>query len=416
MAVGLAAVLVISLQSLAHAAPGDQSVLPSGLVILGAEPKPADELPEAAAQRLHEATELAEANPDDLAYPWYDPKDGAVVLDTVGATGASLASTFISTGVSQGKSLSRSRNATFSMSRLEGIKNDTIEISAATVPDGDAIFMTGPDAVNNRIIIYVSRTSDALFEVLAAKYGTAAIAIQHIPGSAADGDGRDNDTSPFYGGAKTVSPKGCTSGFSWRNGTAHMMLTAGHCAPSGGDLSTPSARIGYITPSSRENWNVGKGTVYLTGSSTYRGDLALSNVDSGKATSAVIYRGGPGSYSSAYVAEMWSRSPVAGDKYCVGGRVTGEKCGWTVYAKGYNFKWSTGEIARNMVRSYYRNDGVCTIGGDSGGPVYTVRSDGRVAAKGIHHGKATNSVTGCMNVFTDIWQAYYGLPGTLATG
>lgn len=96
-----------------------------------------------------------------------------------------------------------------------------------------------------------------------------------------------------------------------------------------------------------------------------------------------------------------SRRPARGDKYCVGGHVTGEKCNYTVYATGYTFEHSDGEIARNVVRSYYRGDGGCTQGGDSGGPVYTVRSDGEVAAKGIHHGSSKSWYWGCMNVFTD---------------
>jgi hypothetical protein len=54
----------------------------------------------------------------------------------------------------------------------------------------------------------------------------------------------------------------------------------------------------------------------------------------------------------------------------------------------------------------------CPTHGDSGGPVYRKRSDGTVYAVGIYSGSSP-IVIGCDAFFTDIWDAYYGLPGTL---
>ena len=53
--------------------------------------------------------------------------------------------------------------------------------------------------------------------------------------------------------------------------------------------------------------------------------------------------------------------------------------------------------------------------GDSGSGVYQKRSDGKVTAFGILSGSAP-LVLACHIFFTDIWDAYYGLPGTLKTG
>ncbi|WP_444951749.1 hypothetical protein [Micromonospora ureilytica] len=406
--------MTTALPAPAQAAPRTSIASPSGLAVTAwTDPAPPAAMPEAAAKLLHEAQELVQKNTADFAYPWYDRTTGTVRVDSTTGRGENLLAQFrgshrVAATPVQGLRVTRS------IAQLEQVKDEAIDPGAG-VPDRDAIFMTEPDAESNRINVYVNRLSEPLLQALAKRFGTDSIAIRYMAETTSTGDARNNDTSPFYGGAKTSTPSTCTTGFSWRNGSANMMLTAGHCAPGGGDLSTPSSVIGYVTPNSSENWNNGTGTVYLSGQTTYRGDVALSSVVSGKATSPYIYRGGPGSSSGAAVGEMWSRAPVSGDKYCVGGHVTGEKCNWTVYSTGINFKHSDGATARNVVRSFYRNDGVCTIGGDSGGPVYTVRSDGKVAAKGIHHGHSSNSVSGCMQVFTDIWQAYYGLPGSLAT-
>ena len=412
-ALGLTVALVLGVQQTARAEAQERTAPPTGLVVLdGPEDPPPAQIPDEAGQLLHKATEMVKDNSADLGYPWFDRSNGSVVIDSATARGNDLIAQF--RGSHRFVTPLRGRQVKNSFKSLEKIKNEAID---APIPDSDAVFMTGPDPDQNRIMIFISRKSDSLLEELAKRYGTEAIAVRYVPGVTSTGDGRDNDTSPFYGGAQISAPAGsCSTGFSWRNSGASMMLTAGHCTPSGGDISTPSEYIGYVSPGSRENWNKGTGTVYLSGQSTYRGDLALAAAASGKATSPLIYRGGPGSYSTAYVGEMWSRRPASGDKYCNGGYKTGEKCNWTVYATGYTFKHSDGEVARNVVRSFWRNDGVCAVGGDSGGPVYTVRSDGKVAAKGIHHGHSSSSVSGCMDVFTDIWEAYYGLPGNLATG
>ena len=96
-------------------------------------------------------------------------------------------------------------------------------------------------------------------------------------------------------------------------------------------------------------------------------------------------------------------------------------CGWTVSNVGINHTYSDGEVLRNAVQSSYKQ-GWCIRPGDSGGPVYTVRSDGKVAAKGLingagggggdYYGGATDP---CIMWFTDIYQAYYAFPGTIQT-
>jgi hypothetical protein len=115
---------------------------------------------------------------------------------------------------------------------------------------------------------------------------------------------------------------------------------------------------------------------------------------------------------------------VSGDQYCTGGSTKGEVCGWSQNwgAAGNWYYDGTGETARRVWHG--TKHGHCTAPGDSGGPVYTVRGDGGIAAKGIISGSSgfggsdwyTGSLESpCENVFTDIWDAYYGLPGYLQT-
>jgi hypothetical protein len=54
----------------------------------------------------------------------------------------------------------------------------------------------------------------------------------------------------------------------------------------------------------------------------------------------------------------------------------------------------------------------CPTHGDSGGPVYHKRSDGKVIAYGIFSGSAP-LLAACSVWMTDIWDAYVGLPGSL---
>jgi streptogrisin C len=140
--------------------------------------------------------------------------------------------------------------------------------------------------------------------------------------------------------------------------------------------------MGSVTSGTRENWNAGVGTVTVSGFSGYHGDGAIIAISSGKSSSGVIYRGAYNSSSYSSVLGMWSRRAQSGDQYCTGASYSGEICGWTVDAGQLNITYSTGEVARNIVRSRNKQ-GWCTRPGDSGGSIFTATSSG-VTAKGVH--------------------------------
>lgn len=281
------------------------------------------------------------------------------------------------------------------------------------------IWQSEVDPLGGSVILSVQTLTPQLAQAIVAAYGVDAVHVRISPQPDSMPASRPHDTSPYYGGDFLGTPTGtCKGGFQWSGST---MVSAGHCWPTGGNVSIDGSVIGTVTSGSRENWTNGTGTVYLTGSSVYRGDISLIALVSGKSVAGRIFRGDSSSSTSAAVGEMWSRSPVAGDQYCTGGSMSGEICGWVVNNVGINHTYTEGQVLRNAVQSSYK-EGWCVRPGASGGPVYTVRSDGKVAAKGIisgtgggggdYYGGATDP---CVMWFTDIYQPYYGFPGTLVT-
>jgi hypothetical protein len=379
-------------------------------------------LPEQAGLLLQRSRELERANPDDLSYSWFDEERGVVVVDATTAHGQSLAGQAVGWAAQLKASLHR-RTVKHSVKALEQIRTELATSARKTMPDHDAIWLVEPDYANNRLIVTIDRHSPALLEDLAKRYGAQAVAVRvdtNKPNFQPAVGGRYNDKNPFYGGAAFYMPSGgrCTTGFAWKvSSSQYAMLTAGHCAPTGGSISSWSgAYMGNVTSGANENWVSGYGTVPFTGQSANRGDLALIKLAAYNSTHSAIYRGSSTSVgSTSLVAEMWSRSPWYGDRYCVGGTSTGETCNWNVDRLGVDFYYNvTGETIRNAYSG--NNSGACIQNGDSGGSVFTVRSDGAVSAKGITSGLGNGPGPGsCTHVFSDIWDAYYGLPGVLHT-
>jgi hypothetical protein len=419
------AVMAGSLLAVPHRAGADPSPNrhASGLVILGPvtrQQPPAEVL----AVAYDDAVELARANPSDFGYPWIDKAGGRVVLTVSSLVGARLARGFLPRQAAALATVA-TRAGGRSWAHLEWIKDDATRLVEAGLPDADLIWVTESDTENNRILITVSEISDRLLEGLAKRYGTDSVAIRHDP-SADDRKlrttGRNDDWSPFYGGAHINLPTFCTSGFPWVSGSTQMMLTAAHCAPTGGLVNTPIQDMGSITSGSRENWSDSTGTTYYTGQSTYRGDVALIQMNSGRSAGTSIYVGPAGSGQSRTVREMWSRSPQHGDHYCTSGIASGELCGWVVDFVGVNVRVEfLGGWARHVTIG--SKLGWCARPGDSGAPVYTIRSDGGVAAKGILSGGSGGgsdyyggAADFCLTSFTDIWDPYHALPGVLKTG
>lgn len=367
-----------------------------------------------------DALRLADAYPDDLGYPYADRRSSTLILRSASPAGDHLLGTWSTSGMRVTLGLKevfveppsvahRVLRTTRSVRVIDQVR-DLRALPTIGVRNAGLVRASEPDFEHNRVTFSVVRLDDALLFDLAAKYGAGTVAVR------LDDVGqmylnRHNNTSPFKGGAQIIGPAGaCTSGFSWWNqGVANYMIIAGHCAPNGGNVITPAnggTYLGAVSPGLHENWNVGTGTVPFTYQSAYRGDLAAVTVSG--SIEASIYKGLASTETTAPVKEMWYRSPDYGDEYCSGGAATGELCSYIV----------TGiRVNRNIDGGYLQNategtrSGGCTGAGDSGGPIYTVRGDGGIAAKGVE--SSSNRSSNCVELFTDIWEAYYGLPGVL---
>jgi hypothetical protein len=423
-----AGAVALALATPAYAEPAP-TPLPGGLELVGALEEDPSPQSEAFLAAQDAALAQAKAEPDNYGYPYIDATAGKVILtatpagyDAAVASIASPVSPVDDWVVQVPRAVKMVKR---SFAQLEQIKEDITTLVDAGVPDAADIVEVEPDDSHNRLVITVTSLSQPLLTSLAARYGAQSIAIRHSPDyQSAGAENRDhNYPSSFYAGAKLVGPDTiCTTGFSWVSGSTAMMLTAGHCAANGGYVKTPDGvTMGLVDRDSRENWNSGVGTVKLTGQSVNRGDLALIQVEPGKTAPGRVFRGGVGSSSSAAVKEMWARAAKVGDTYCTGGFRTGELCGWKVVKTRANVKYTGNKWVRNITEG--RKQGECTSPGDSGGPIYTVRSDGGVSAKGIHSGGGGGgadhwggALDPCAEYFTDIREAYDGFPGILKTG
>jgi hypothetical protein len=413
----LMSVAILAAMGAADPSQSSESRHASGIMILRGEQAVPDALPEEVAQALDAAMSASAADPINFSYPFVNQKSRTVVATVATAAGQAQAEELHAT-VAQAADGALVGFAVQPVQHSRQFLDQLMDEVIGRQPEGVIVIASYPEPEHNRIVAEVAKIDDAFLYRLARSYGTAAIAVRLTEADAGMPASREADTSPFWGGADV---NGCTTGFAWHSGTTDMMVTAGHCFSSGGSASTPAQSMGSVRSGDEESWNSGTGTVYMTGQSTYRGDIALIRIYSGKYSAARIYRGGYNSSTNAPVAGKWSRGPASGDQYCTGGRASGEQCGWkVVWSATGNYTYNSGEVARRVWRGDKR--GWCIKAGDSGGPVYTVRSDGYVVAKGIISGATgfggSDAYAGlfdtpCRNIFTNIWDAYYGFPGDI---
>jgi hypothetical protein len=121
------------------------------------------------------AYRFAEANPDDLGYPWDDRGNFTLVVSAVTPRGRMLAKQWSGLGW---EVPIRIRTVTRSFAELEQIKHDLIDVARMRLPGSEDIRFTTGDSEHNRVILGVQRLTDEVAATIVARYGTDAVAVQ----------------------------------------------------------------------------------------------------------------------------------------------------------------------------------------------------------------------------------------------
>jgi hypothetical protein len=161
------------------AASPSSSVQATGILLVNVgEPVQARPSSEVVAQALSDAMVLAEANGDDLGYPWLDPATGELVLSVVTPHGRELAG---AAGITVPH---RTRDVLHGVAELRRIQDDVTFLRSRGVSGSELIYATIPDHRDNRALIVISATSTSLLEYLAAHYPADALAVEVDPAGA----------------------------------------------------------------------------------------------------------------------------------------------------------------------------------------------------------------------------------------
>jgi hypothetical protein len=127
------------------------------------------------ANAFSDAMELAEANGDDLGYPWVDPATDELVLSAVTPRGRDLIE---AAGITV---THRIRDVAHGAAELRRIQDDATFLNAQGVAGAELIYLTIPDFRDNRALIVISSMSRPLLDYLAEHYPADALAIQIDP-------------------------------------------------------------------------------------------------------------------------------------------------------------------------------------------------------------------------------------------
>lgn len=224
-------------------------------------------------------------------------------------------------------------------------------------------FGVGTAADSNGLVVDYAG-GDAAFEA-AVKAAAAPVEVRFDPAGAPQPTSCLNrfncSENPMRGGLE-FTPAGCTTGFiATHNATGFRgAITAGHCTSVNDDINHGGADLGRVTHQSSTT-----------------ADVSFIKFEEPFRTGArnIIYRSGADP-QWAITQSSGSTNYTLGQTQChVGAGSFSEQCG------GVSRNWYSYYDGGHLYEALYRFD-ACVVGGDSGGPTYTL---GRTAA-GITHG------------------------------
>jgi hypothetical protein len=177
--------------------------------------------------------------------------------------------------------------------------------------------------------------------------------------------GRQADVAPHNGGAMMVRPqKICSTGFTVLAGNEGRLLSAAHCDTTG-----------------NQSWDNGEGQELTPGGGAVSVALSVDSmlINPNGGTSGFIYVDGYNSSTRRAVAGTLTNNE--GELVATGGANSGEHNGLVIINDAY--PGTCNGYACTLIVAEADPGDTAAVEGDSGGPVYHTRSDGRVDAKGI---------------------------------
>lgn len=175
------------------------------------------------------------------------------------------------------------------------------------------------------------------------------------------------DTEPFAGGiALSRNASGghwCTSAFAIRQGNAEFLMTAEHCYQVGAPVHQGGGYHLDNVVSVHPNFDAAS-----IRTDTWSGVYVLNE-----------------DIWNNYRSAQWTRN---GMNICQSGYTSNQICDLTVTADNTTWNYGDGIIRHGAIAC--RPSGPGARGGDSGGPVYSFRSDGLLDSRGIVSGTAGN--------------------------
>ncbi|MFI6847415.1 S1 family peptidase [Kitasatospora sp. NBC_00085] len=179
---------------------------------------------------------------------------------------------------------------------------------------------------------------------------------------------RGEDSSPWWGGSGLQTPGGtiCSSGFGvTRSDGTPLLTTAYHC----GDGTF-------------HNWY----NFAFVGSTQMQDRLDVDDIEgiyTGNAVGNAVYEG-PWNQSNdnARYVSGWGHNNV-GDLICQSAANSGTHCGIKIDKTDYSFLGNNGVWRKVADHAYQTNpNDIAAVNGDSGGPVYSYDSAGKIVARG----------------------------------
>jgi hypothetical protein len=162
-----------------HAASPSSTIQATGILVVNVGEQVQSRPPnESVGQVFSDAMVLAEANGDDLGYPWLDQASGELVLSVLTPRGRQLVE---AAGITVPH---RTRDVYHGAAELRRIQDDVTFLHSRGVPDSELIYETIPDHRDNRALVVLSAASPSLIAYLAAHYPADAIAVEVDPAGA----------------------------------------------------------------------------------------------------------------------------------------------------------------------------------------------------------------------------------------